>query len=77
MANDETYMVTCDGNPIQRCLTKEKAYAYAELMQAQADYSHGTKIRNSEMQVTRDHGVIREEDDLYKQCARRTLVVRP
>ena len=77
MANDETYMVTCDGHPIQRCMTKEKAYAFAALMQAQADYSHGTKIRNSEMQVQRDHGTICEEDGLYKEFARRTLVVRP
>ena len=77
MANDETYMVTCDGNPIQRCMTKEKAYAFANLMQAQADYSHGTKIRNSEIQVQRDHSTILEEDGLYKEFSRRTLVVRP
>lgn len=77
MANDDIWMVTCDGNPIQRAMTRQKAEAYAKLMQDQADYSHGTKIRNSEIQVKRDGSTIREEDQLYRSFSRRTLVVRP
>lgn len=77
MANDDTWMVVCDGNVIQRAMTERKAYAFAKLMQDQADYSHGTKIRNSEFQVKRDTRTIREEDGLYKEFSRRTVVVRP
>ena len=77
MANEDTWKVTCDGRDIQRCMTRPKADAYAELMQQQADYSHGTKIRNSQFHVKRDLGVIKEEDDLYKAGKRRTMVVRP
>lgn len=76
MANDDIYMVTCDGKTIQHAMTKEKAYAFAEQMQQQADYSYGTKIRASEFQVKRDGHVIREDDVLYKAHTRRTLVVR-
>ena len=77
MANDETWMVTCDDRPIQRAMTRRRADAFCELMQRQADYSHGTKIRNSRFDVKRDLGVIREEDVLYKECSRRTVVVHP
>lgn len=76
MANDDIYMVTCDGRTIQHAMSKEKAYAFADLMQKQADYSHGTKIRASEFQVKRDGYVIKEDDRLYKDFSRRTLVVR-
>jgi len=77
MANEDTWMVTCDGNPIQRAMTEKKAYAFAKLMQEQADYSHGTKKRNSEIQVKRDMRTIQEEDHLYKVFSRRMLIVRP
>ena len=77
MANEDTWMVTCDDRVIQHCLTRAKADAFAELMQQQADYSHGTKIRNAQFHVKRDQQVIQEEDDLYKHGKRRTLVVRP
>jgi hypothetical protein len=77
MANDDIWMVVCDGHTIQRAMTEKKAYAFAKLMQEQADYSHGTKIRNSEFQVKRDMRTIAEEDALYKHGKRRTLVVRP
>ena len=77
MANEDTWMVTCDDRVIQHCMTRAKADAFAEMMQRQADYSHGTKIRNSQFHVKRDSSVIKEEDDLYKAGKRRTLVVRP
>ena len=77
MANADTWMVTCDGKPIQRAMTRRKADEFCELMQQQADYSHGTKIRNSQFHVVRDIGVVKEEDNLYKQFSRRTVVVRP
>ncbi len=76
MANDEIYMVTCDDQTIKHAMSKEKAFAFAEQMQQQADYSHGTKIRNSQFEVKRDGHVIREDDVLYKAFKRRTLVVR-
>ena len=77
MANADTWMVTCDDHVIQHCMTREKAEAFAKVMQRQADYSHGTKIRNSQFDVKRDAVVIKEEDDLYKAGKRRTMVVRP
>ena len=77
MASDDVWMVTCDGRRMQRALTKAKAYRLAELMQDQADYSHGTKIRASAFNVERDAGVLKEEDALFKSGKRRTLVVRP
>ena len=77
MANADTWMVVCDGHPIQRAMTESRAYAFAKLMQEQADYSHGTKIRNAEFQVKRDTRTIHEEDSLYKDFSRRTVVVRP
>lgn len=77
MANAETWMVTCDGHTIQRAMTRERADAFCKVMQAQADYSHGTKIRNSQFEVKRDKGTIREEDALYKDFSRRAVVVRP
>ena len=76
MANDDIYMVTCDGRTIQHAMSQKQAHAFAEQMQQQADYSHGTKIRASEFQVKRDGHVIREDDALYKAFKRRTLVVR-
>jgi hypothetical protein len=75
--NADTWMVTCDDRPVQRAMSRSKADAFCELMQQQADYSHGTKIRNSRWDVKRDVGVIQEEDALYKAGKRRTLVVRP
>ena len=76
MATDDIYMVTCDDRTIQHAMSKAQAFAYAETMQRQADYSHGTKIRNSQFEVKRDGHVIREDDALYKEFNRRTLVVR-
>lgn len=76
MANDDIYMVICDDRTIQHAMSKKQAFAFAEQMQQQADYSHGTKIRNSQFEVKRDGQIIREDDALYKAYKRRTLIQR-
>ena len=77
MGFDEVYMVLCDGNPVERALSRRAADRYCEQMQSHADYSHGTKIRNSEFRVVKDTQCLKTDDALYKEFRRRTMVVRP
>ena len=78
MGLDDVYHVTCDGHVIQHAMPYRKAMTYANLMQTNADaHIDGTRKRTSEFQVKRCHCVIQEEDALYRDSKRRTLVVRP
>ena len=76
--NTDVFHVRCDGNPIQHAMPYKKAWDYANLLGTEGDKrTNGTKTRTSEFTVERCQCVIREEDALYKEFSRRTVVVRP
>jgi len=78
MGLDDVFHVVCDGNPIQHAMTYRQAWDYANLLGTEGDKrTAGTKTRTSEFRIGRCLCVLKEEDALYKEARRRTLVVRP
>ncbi len=75
---DDLYHVICDGNILQHGLTNTKAMAFAEVLGGMGDkHTNGTKTRTSEFQVKRCLCIKKEEDALYKEFRRKTVVVHP
>ena len=78
MALDEVYHVTLDGHVVQHGLSYPRAMRLADDRQRKCDFHiEGTRKRTGEFQVSRCLCLIKEEDALYKQFSRRTVVVRP
>lgn len=78
MALDDVYHITLDGHVIQHGLPYQKAMRIANDRQQKCDtHVEGTTKRTGEFNVSRCVCVIAEEDALYKDFSRRTVVVRP
>ena len=78
MPLDEQYMLTLDGRPIQRGLSKQQADRLANEQQHLMDtHISGTKRRTGGVELKRDLGAISDSDALYKGMKRSTMIVRP
>ena len=72
------FHVELDGHAIQHGLSYRKAWEFASMMQTNSDtHIAGTSTRTGEFAVKRCTCVTNEEDALYKQFRRRTVVSRP
>ena len=71
-------MVTLDGRPIQRGLSRRQAERLASEHQRMMDTKiSGTTRRTGGFEIQRDGQAISQTDGLYRSLKRSTMIVRP
>lgn len=64
---EDVYSVFLDGRPIERGLTKSRAYAEAERLAREQNRKNASdKRRNPEWEVRLDKQIVESDDRLYK-----------